>query len=309
MPPPNPGLFPRLLRMFPALAKGLFFLLLILFITSLPLVIRQSEGRLVLRPGYFLLALDFLEGLADGRSLTFSAGDFRWHALRDLPAYFLLSLFYLLLSCCCGLLIGLPLGIARYRRRHSWGQRALFLLNSFPDFFLIMVLQLTVASLTQLTGIRIASIAMVSRPPLLLPGIALSFYPALYLMRTMAAATHEISCQGYILCALARGFSRRHIFVREILPGLVPVLENDLSKLTLMILSNLFIAEQLFMLQGITRIIFLHGFTQRTIYGSGGYQYGLIVCGLVYVFLLYLITRFALGLLVGLAKRIIIRDR
>jgi peptide/nickel transport system permease protein len=292
-----------------ALAKGLLFLLLILLISSLPLVVRQSEGRLVLRPAYFLMALDYLEGLASGRSLAFNAGSFRWHALQDLPAYFLLSLCYLLASCFCGLLIGLPVGIARYRRRHSWDQRALFLLNTFPDFFLILVLQLAVATVTRLTGIRIASIAMVHRPPVLLPLIALSLYPALYLMRTMAAATHEISCQDYILCAQARGFSRRHIFLREILPGLVPVLENDLSKLTLMILANLFIAEQLFLLQGITRLMFMHGFTRRTVYGSGGYQYALIVNSMVYVFLLFLITRFALSLSVRLGKRIVTRDR
>jgi peptide/nickel transport system permease protein len=306
---PKTGTVPRALRLVTVLFKTLFFALLILFISSLPLVIRQSEGRLVLRPAYFLMALDFLEGLAGGRTLNFAAGDFRWHVLRELPAYFLLSLFYMLASCFCGLLVGLPLGVARYRRRFAWSQRALFLLNSFPDFFLIMVLQLAVASLTQLTGIRLASIAMVNRPPLLLPIIALSLYPALYLMRIMATATHEISCQNYILCARARGFSRRHIFLREILPGLIPVLENDLSKLTLMILSNLFIAEQLFLLQGITRIMFLHGFTQRTVYGSGGYQYALTVSGLLYVFLLFLITRALLGLVVRLLRRMITRDR
>jgi peptide/nickel transport system permease protein len=305
----NSGVVPRLLRLAAFLVKILLFALLILFISSLPLVIRQSEGRLVLRPAYFLMALDFLEGLPDGRTLTFAAGDFRWHVLKELPAYFLLSLFYLLTSSSCGLLVGLPLGVARYRRRFAWSQRAFFLLNSLPDFFLIMALQLSVATLTQLTGLRLASIAMVNRPPLLLPIIALSLYPALYLMRTMATATHEISCQNYILCARARGFTRRHIFLREILPGLVPVLENDLSKLALMILSNLFIAEQLFLLQGITRIMFLHGFTQRTVYGSGGYQYALTVSGLLYVFLLFLITRAFLGLVVRLLKRMIARDR
>ena len=75
---PKSGAVPRALRLVAVLFKTLFFALLILFISSLPLVIRQSEGRLVLRPVYLLMALDFLEGLPDGRSLSFAAGDFHW---------------------------------------------------------------------------------------------------------------------------------------------------------------------------------------------------------------------------------------
>jgi peptide/nickel transport system permease protein len=111
-----------------------------------------------------------------------------------------------------------------------------------------------------------------------------------------------MACQDYILYAKARGFGRRHIFFKEIMPGLIQVLEGDLTKVTLIVLSNLFIAERLFILSGITTFLFHYGFQKPNIFG-GGYQFNIVVNCLIYLFLLFFIVRTGLKLLLLLIRK------
>jgi len=242
----------------------------ILLLAALPLVIQQSEGKISIRFLYFLLGYDYLKGLWDGSSFLFSTGRFTYSIWAYLPQYFFNTLIYVVASSMLGILIGFPIGMLRYKKRFSKSQKILFFLNTIPDFFLILILQISVVYITQFTGVRLASIAMVTRLPLLLPIFVMSFYPALYLIKQISNATYEITTQDYILFAHSQGQSKIKIFTKQVIPALLHELSADVTKITLLVLSNVFITEQLFRITGITRMMFLWGFRQANPFGGGG---------------------------------------
>ena len=290
MPSRTKGLLNQLIKL-PIQLSNLFLVVcFILLLAALPLVIQQSEGKISIRFLYFLLGYDYLKGIFDGSAFLFSTGRFTYSIWEQIPQYFFNTLFYVATSSILGILIGFPIGILRYKKRFSKSQKFLFFLNTIPDFFLIMILQISVVSLTQYTGIRLASIAMVTRLPLLLPIFVMSFYPALYLIRQISHATYEVTSQDYILFARSQGHSRFKIFIKQVIPALLHTLSADIAKVTLLVLSNVFIAEQLFRIMGITRMMFLWGFRQPNPFGGGGYQYAFVVNCLLFILVLYLIV-------------------
>jgi peptide/nickel transport system permease protein len=284
--------------------------LVVLVLATLPLVFQEREGRVQILGGYLVLVGAYLRGLATGVSTHFFVGDQYWQAFEDLPRYFITSLAYAAAATTAGLVIGVPAGMAGYRRIYTLPRRLLAFLGTIPDFFLIMVLQLLVVTITQATGVRLAYITMAtsSQIPVTLPLIAMSLYPAIYLIRSISSKTLEVSSQEYILFAKARGLSRWAIFRGHILPGIIPQLEADAGKITTMVMANLFIAEQLFLLKGITRIMFYYGFQVRTPYGQGGYQFFLVANCLLALVVLYFILRAFLGFLISLARRAAVHE-
>jgi len=273
-----------------------FTILFVFFVASLPLVVRQIEGDLTFRPAFFLLIVDYVKGIFNGHSFVFFMGDLQWNLLDKIPGFFLNSLFYLSVSSLTGIVIGVPLGILSYKKRVTLSQKVLLFINAIPDFFLIVMLQVGVILLNKATGFRLAKIAMTTTPPILLPLIAMSIYPTIYLIRQMSAATYTITCQDYILFARSRGLSKSQIFFRHVIPALLPLLSADVTKITLMILSNMFIAEQLFRISGVTQALFKYGL-------NGGYRFTLVVNCLLCILLLYLIVSQGLKFIIWLVRK------
>lgn len=300
MPGRPKGLLNHIIKL-PIQLSNLFLVVcFILLLAALPLVLQQSEGKISIRFLYFLLGYDYLKGLFDGSAFLFSTGRFINSIWDHLPRYFFNTLFYVTISSILGILIGFPIGMLRYKKRFSKSQKFLFFLNTIPDFFLIIILQISVVYITQFSGVRLASIAMVTRLPLLLPIFAMSFYPALYLIKQISNATYVITSQDYILFSLSQGHSRLNIFIKQVMPALLHELSADVTKVTLLVLSNVFIAEQLFRIMGITRMMFLWGFRQPNPFGGGGYQYAFVVNCLLFILVLYLIVSNFLKLIIRL---------
>ncbi|MCG8571400.1 MAG: ABC transporter permease subunit [Spirochaetes bacterium] len=297
-----------LIKISASILKVAFLVLAIIFFASLPLVVQQSRGHLSIRPLYFFLGLDYLKNIVNGQSFIYYLTDRQMNALLDLYPAFGVSLLYISLSSIIGLLIGVPFGILQHKRRFGITQKILFFINTIPDFFLILLLQIIIITITLKTGIRFTRITASKGLPLLLPLLAMSLYPALYLIKTMATTTYEITCQDYILCAISRGFTKKHIFLREIFPALIPTLEADIHKTTIMIISNLFIAETLFLLPGITRLLFRYGFQQRNIITGGSYQYNLVVNCLLGMVIIFILVRTFLKLLLYITRKVVVHE-
>ena len=268
----------------------MFFLLLL---ASLPLVIGNNDGKFNFGILFLQLSSDYIKGIFDGSSFIFNVGQFEWNTFDELPRYFLVSLFYVMVSSIIGIIIGFPLGIFRYKKLNSQSQNILSFIGTIPDFFIILLLQLFAVYFRIFTGVRFARIAMVTELPLLLPMIAMSLYPILYVTKQVSNAAYEVSCQDYIQFARAKGIKRSRIIFKHIIPALLPGLSTDVTKVSLLVLSNLFIAERLFRIQGITHVLFYFSFNGRT----GGYQYDFVISCLLYTFLIYIIIRFTLKFL------------
>ena len=270
----------------------LFFIFLI---ASLPLIIGNSDGQVRFRTLYLLLTKDYIRGLFDGSSFTFNVGQFKWSAFKELPPYFLVTLFYVSVSSAIGIIIGFPLGILRYRKINSQSQNIFSFIGSIPDFFIILLLQLFAIYFRKVTGVRFAKIAMTSDLPLLLPIIAMSLYPIIYVTKQTSRAAFEVTCQDYIQFARAKGIKRKKLFFSHIIPALLPGLSTDVTKVSLLVLSNVFIAENLFLIQGITHVMINFSFQ-----GGGGYQFDFVITCLLYIFAIYLIISTVLKLLIKL---------
>jgi len=270
----------------------LFF---IFFLASLPLIIGNSDGKLRFRLLYLFLTKDFIMGLFDGSSFTFHVGQFTWHAFKEIPPYFLVTLFYVAVSSAIGIAVGFPLGISRYKKLEDQSQNLLSFIGSIPDFFIILLLQLFAIYFMKITGRRFAKIAMTSDLPLLLPIIAMSLYPIIYVTKQVSRATYEVSCQDYIQFARAKGITRRRVFFYHIIPALLPGLSADVTKVAILVLANVFITENLFLIQGITHVMINFSFQ-----GGGGYQFDFVITCLLYIFAIYIIISTVLKLFIRL---------
>lgn len=274
----------------------LFF---IFFLASLPLIIGNSDGNLSFRFLYFFLIKDYFSGLFDGSSLTFHVGQFTWHAFKEIPHYFLVTLFYVSLSSAIGILAGFPLGMLRYRKLDSHSQNFLSFIGSIPDFIIILLLQLMAIYFMKITGTRLAKISMTSDMPLLLPLIAMSLYPAIYVTKQVSSATNDVSCRDFIQFARAKGITRKKVFFNHIIPALLPGLSADVTKVATLVLANVFITENLFLIQGITHVMINFSFR-----GQGGYQFDFVITCLLYIFAIYMIISTGLKLFIKLIRTI-----
>lgn len=134
---------------------------------------------------------------------------------------------------------------------------------------------------------------MVDSMPLLLPIIAMSLYPVLYVIKQVSRGAYEVSCQDYIQFARAKGLKRSKIIFSHFIPALLPGLSVDVTKVTILVLSNVFITERLFRIKGITAFMFKYSFQSE-----GGYQFGFVVSCLLYIFLIYIIVSISLKLII-----------
>ncbi|MGL1893449.1 MAG: ABC transporter permease subunit [Spirochaetaceae bacterium] len=265
----------------------------ILLLASLPLVIGNSDGKIRFRFLYLLLTSDYIKGIFDGSSFVFNVANFRWNAFIHLPKYFLVTLFYVGISSFIGIVIGFPIGLLRYKKQISKSQNILNFISSIPDFIIILFLQLFAVYFKSITGVRFAKISGLGSLPLLLPFIAMSLYPVIYVIKQVSRGAYEVSCQNYIQFARAKGLKRSKIIFSHIIPALLPGLSVDVTKVTTLVLANVFITERLFRITGITTFMFKYSFLSE-----GGYQFGFVVSCLLYIFLIYLIVSISLKLII-----------
>jgi peptide/nickel transport system permease protein len=265
----------------------------IFILASLPLVIGNSDGKIRFRFLYLLLTTDYIRGIFDGTSFVFNVGQFKWNAFIDLPHYFLVTLFYVAVSSLVGLVIGFPIGLLRYKKQISASGNILTFISTIPDFIVILLLQLFAIYFKSITGVRFAKISGVGSMPLLLPIIAMSLYPVLYVIKQVSRGAYEVSCQNYIQYARAKGLKRSKIIFNHVIPALLPGLSVDVTKVTTLVLANVFIAERLFWINGITTFMFKYSFQSE-----GGYQFGFVVSCLLYIFLIYIIVSISLKLFI-----------
>ncbi|MBN2656291.1 MAG: ABC transporter permease subunit [Spirochaetales bacterium] len=280
------------------LLKILFYsfllpLFLIFLMASMPLIVGNSDGQVRFRLLYLLLTRDYIKGLFDGTSLIFNVGQFQWHAFKELPPYFLVTLFYAGISSFIGVVVGFPMGILRYKKLNSPSQSLLTFIGSIPDFFIILLLQLTAIYFMKFTGMRLAKIAMTNELPLLLPLIAMSLYPIVYVTKQVSRAAYETSSSDYIQFARAKGITRKKTFILHLVPALLPGLAADSTKVAMLVLANVFIAENLFFIKGITHVMIHFSFQS-----GGGYQFDFVVTCLLYIFMIYQIINLLLRLFI-----------
>jgi peptide/nickel transport system permease protein len=270
-----------------------------LILAALPDVLRVTDGHVVVRLSAFVADIGgYLGGLLTGRAFTYEAGWVDRSFLAEVGRPFLTSMRYAGIAALVAIVLGAVTGMLSVALRREQAKDMVSMIGAVPDFIMILVLQLVVVAIYKSTGIRVARVATIAvdSQAVLLPLLILTLIPAVFVMRSVSTRAYFISTEEYILVARGRGLSRFAIYRRHVLPNVLATLQADLHKVLATLLGNLFIAEYLFNIRGVTRLIFSYGINRYS------YQYNLVANGFMAVLVLYALLFVALRLVLQLAE-------
>jgi peptide/nickel transport system permease protein len=195
--------------------------------------------------------------------------------------------------------------IARYNLRRA--ESVLSGLGLIPDFLLALLLQIAVIGITVATGVRIARVASLgSHTALLLPLIVMTLYPAIAFMQIAADQVHHFRGEQFVGNLVARGISRRRIYRRHLLPGVLDAVRRELPRILGTHVATLFITERVFQSRGLVRWMFAYTFLETGELQLGGYQYAFMVHCLIAIITVvavsYLLARLGMALTLAVTQ-------
>ncbi|MHA7965188.1 ABC transporter permease subunit [Paenibacillus sp. CAU 1782] len=284
-----------------AVAAALFAFVFI--IAMMPIVLQSGgEGQAALRWSWsegFQSLRNYITGLSNGESFQFYLGKNQFDFRDMIGRHFMISFFYVAAAAVLGTVIGLMSGIFFGSSRRGWLQGIVDFTGSIPEFVIILILQFSVVFVLKQTGVLLFEVATLNsdEPAVVLPLIAMVIIPAGYLIRNVSMQMKLTLMEDYIGTAKARGLKKSYILFYHALPNVLPYIKGDLHKLMGIIMGNLFIVEYLMNNKGISQFIFAAAFS------SWGYQYSVVVNGLLSFLALYGIGYWILrGFLYGLGR-------
>ncbi|MGM0826685.1 MAG: ABC transporter permease subunit [Bacillota bacterium] len=166
-----------------------------------------------------------------------------------------------------GLAVGISFLVSLFISLSSkWMQNAFLslvnILESLPDVFIIIGIQLTVVMYFRHTGVLIGEIAMTDEELYLLPVTCLTIVPTVFLIKTIVLLLEEEDQKSYIELARGKGLNAFQVLVTHAIRNVVYSLFYRSKIIFSFMLSNLFILERLFNMRGIMDLlIWSSGFT------------------------------------------------
>ncbi|OZU90198.1 hypothetical protein CIL03_03380 [Virgibacillus indicus] len=273
----------------------------IFLLAAFPLALDIASGNLSFHfDTAWKLVKDYFGGIISGDSFYYLEGKDRNQSfLKDVPGFFLTSFLYLITAAIISVCIGVLIAVWHSKSKQEWIKDIIGFLGMIPDFILVLILQLGVVFIYEATGERIARIATrgVGEHAILLPLITLSIVPAIYLIRTLGERTYDVLSEDYILTAKAKGLQKLYIFIQHVIRNVLPYLKADLHKVIAIMMSNIFIVEYLFNINGLSAFLF-----------NVSYQFDLTVNILISLIVLYLLLYWGVRLFIACLERIFSHD-
>jgi len=278
-------------------------ILVILLFAMFPAVLQAGDGLHFYWARGFSSIRDYLEGIWTGSSFRFLSGKKELSFWEQIGRSFNITLFYMAVGAVMGMTIGVLLGICFAVIRAQWPKRVLELTSVLPDFLVIIMLQALIVLIYSKTGLLVFEVASTSSddPAIALPLLSAIIIPASYLIRNVALHMNQTFTEDYISFAKARGLGKGYIVFFHALPNVLPYIKADLHKYMGILFGNIFIIEYLYNLNGVTKLVFYNAFAKE------GYQYSLVVNGILTFLLLYAIGYGVLKLVVYGWEKVICR--
>jgi peptide/nickel transport system permease protein len=127
-----------------------------------------------------------------------------------------------------------------------------FILESIPDLFVIAIVQLLIVIVYQRTGILLADVAALGPQKIyLLPIVCLSILPSIQLFRLSIIIFEDEMEKDYVLLARSIGSSQYSIILFHVFRNAIISVFFQSKTTIWFMLSNLFILEMLFNMEGI----------------------------------------------------------
>ncbi|WP_309118399.1 ABC transporter permease subunit [Paenibacillus sp.] len=265
-------------------------LVFILVLAMMPVMLQESGGtgvdalRIVWSNGLHQLR-EYAAGFATGDSFRFYTGKNEFSFWSEIGGYFSVSFLYIAGGAVAGTTLGILIGLAFAYSRSEWWKRMIEITGVLPDFVIIILLQFTIVQIAKETGVvvfRVANFSTDQPPAVMLPLTSMIIIPTLYMIRNVALQTRLTLTEDYIGNAKARGLGKVYITFFHALPNVLPFIKADLHKFMGIMVGNLFIVEYFYNLRGVTKLLFADGFL-----GYYGYQYDLVVNGLITLLVMY----------------------
>jgi len=259
--------------------------ILVLIMAELPLLL-QPDGSHSIRldwPQGAASIKAYFSGIPTGDSFRFLSGQNTLSFWEQIGSYFIISFGYLACGALIGTTIGVLIGIYFSLSRAEWLKRTVEFLGAMPDFVSILLLQFLVVFVASKTGVVLFQIATLSvkEPAIVLPLVSSILIPASYMIRNVTMQMTYTLAEDYIGFAKARGLRKLYIVFYHALPNVLPFIRADLHKFLGILIGNIFIVEYLYNLHGLTMLLF------SNVYSYSGYQFPLVVNGLLTLLLLY----------------------
>lgn len=217
------------------------------------------------------------------RLLSLHLGQNEYSFWERIGSSFQVSLFYICFGSLIGMTVGLLIGVYFALSKAEWPKRIVELFGALPDFVLILLLQFVVVFIASKTGLVVFQVASLSTddPAIALPLFSAALIPANYMIRNVAVQMRLTLSEDYIGFAKARGLGRMRIVFLHALPNVLPFFKADLHKLLGILMGNMFVLEYLYNLNGVGMFLFSDAIS------FDGYQYALVVNGLMTLIILY----------------------
>jgi peptide/nickel transport system permease protein len=129
------------------------------------------------------------------------------------------------------------------------------IMESLPDIFIIIGVQLLVVMYFRQTGVLIGDIAMLDEEIYLLPVACLTVIPAVFLIKTLVLLLREEEQKPYIELARGKGLSSLRVLVLHSFRNVIYSLFYRSKLIFSFMLSNLFILERLFNMRGVMDLL------------------------------------------------------
>lgn len=188
---------------------------------------------------------------------------------RELPLFpeffdaYLQSMVYLLASLTLALVLGVLLTILTMllpKEKRALPKGVLFVLESLPDIFVILITQLTIIWIYKVSGILLFNIASgYNDRAILLPIVVLALLPALYIFKYLLVSFEDEEQQLYVELARGKGLKRSKILVVHIFRNSILTLFNHFKGIFLFALANLVMLEVIFEVRGFMTFVINHG--------------------------------------------------
>jgi peptide/nickel transport system permease protein len=132
----------------------------------------------------------------------------------------------------------------------------LTILESLPDLFIVIVLQVSVVYIYKKTGLLVGNISNLYDTKIyFFPILTLAILPSIQLFKITVLLMKEEQNKSYVTVAKAMGLGRLYITLKHVFRNILTSLFHYSKTIFVFMLSNLFIVEYVFNLNGIMMIM------------------------------------------------------
>lgn len=210
--------------------------------------------------GYVNRLFTTIDKLIHYEKLTFRSGDEIYQLFPTIFDYLTYSLVILFGALALSFLMGFLFTYITLHLPSSFQnvfRRIGFILESIPDVFILVIVQIAVIWVYKETNILVMDVAAYERI-YTMPILILSVLPSFLFYRIMLQVFEEELERPYVMLARTKGIESSVILISHVFRNAILSIYFHSKSIVWFALSNLFIMELVFNLNGVTRFIYEH---------------------------------------------------